>query len=87
MVERTGTFGGRGASSLKEAIARREKATYKRAKVNEYEYMDGMAESLNKEIKANVDPYWRNHASLKGKKFSPYLCPYRDNGSFSHHQV
>ena len=52
---------------MKEAIARREKNQYKRAQVNKLEYMDGMAESLNKEIKANVDPYWRNHASLKGQ--------------------
>ena len=58
---------------MKEAIARREKATYKRAKINEYEYMDGMAESLNKEIKANVDPYWRNHASLKGMKIVSHI--------------
>ena len=31
--------------------------------------MDTMQESLNKEILASVAPNWRNHASLKGKKF------------------
>ena len=39
-----------GTSSLKEAIARREKAQYKRSQTNKLEYMDSMQESLNKEI-------------------------------------
>ena len=60
----------RGASSLKEAIARRERAQYKRVQANKLDYMDTMQESLNKEIQASVFPYWRNHASLKGKSTS-----------------
>ena len=39
-----------GASSLKEAIQRREKSQYKRVQTNKLEYMDTMQESLNKEI-------------------------------------
>ena len=54
-------------SSLKEAIARRERGQYKRVQANKLQYMDSMAESLNKEIQSSVMPYWRNHASLKGK--------------------
>ena len=57
----------RGASSLKEAIARREKSQYKRVQANKLEYMDSMQESLNKEIQDSVFPHWRNHNSLKGK--------------------
>ena len=56
-----------GLSGLKDAIARREKSQYKRVQANKLEYMDSMQESLNKEIQASVNPYWRNHASLKGK--------------------
>mgnify|MGYP000663283563 CR=1 FL=1 len=41
---------GRGSSSLKEAIARRERAQYKRVQANKLDYMDSMQESLNKEI-------------------------------------
>ena len=67
-----GAVGGGGgaaqrSSSLKEAIARRERSQYKRVAANKLEYMDGMQTSLNKEIQASVFPYWRNHASLKGK--------------------
>ena len=58
---------GRGSSSLKEAIQRRERGGYKRTVVSKLEYMDTMQESLNKEIQASVFPYWRNHPSLKGK--------------------
>ena len=29
-------------------------------------YLDGMQESLNKNIHENIEPYWRNHQSLKG---------------------
>ena len=50
-VNRTTTFSkSRGGSSLKEAIARREKSQYKKVQANKLEYMDGMQESLNKEI-------------------------------------
>ena len=56
------------SSSLKEAIARRERSQYKRVAANKLEYMDGMQASLNKEIQASVFPYWRNHNSLKGKR-------------------
>ena len=55
------------SASLKEAIARRERAQYKRVQANKLEYMDTMQESLNKEIQASVFPHWRNHNSLKGK--------------------
>ena len=51
----------RGTSSLKEAIARREKNQYRRTQTNKLEYMDSMQESLNKEIQQSVFPYWRNH--------------------------
>ena len=43
-------MGGRGSSSLKEAIQRRERGGYKRTAVSKLEYMDTMQESLNKEI-------------------------------------
>ena len=67
-VNRTTTFSkSRGGSSLKEAIARREKSQYKKVQANKLEYMDGMQESLNKEIQDSVFPHWRNHNSLKGK--------------------
>ena len=29
--------------------------------------MDKMSEALNKNMEKNINPYWRNHASLKGK--------------------
>ena len=68
-VNRKSTFSmGRGTSSLKEAIARREKGQYRKVHANKFEYMDSMQESLNKEIQSSVNPYWRNHASLKGKQ-------------------
>ena len=41
---------GKGSSSLKEAIARRERSQYKRVQANKLDYMDSMQESLNKEI-------------------------------------
>ena len=70
--------GGRGGmNSLKEAIQRRERSQYKRVQANKLEYMDGMQESLNKEIQASVFPHWRNHNSLKGKK--TFILLY-DNG-------
>ncbi len=59
---------GRASSGLKEALMRHEKKKTSRIKANKLEYMDGMQESLNKEIQASINPYWRNHASLKGKK-------------------
>ena len=62
-----GGFNANRSSSLKEAIARRERSQYKRVAANKLEYMDGMQASLNKEIQASVFPYWRNHASLKGQ--------------------
>ena len=68
-VNRAGTFSkGRQVSSLKEACQRREKNQLKRVQVNKLEYMDSMQESLNKQIQDSVNPYWRNHASLKGKQ-------------------
>ena len=43
MVEaKRGMGSARGTSSLKEAIARREKAQYKRSQTNKLEYMDSM---------------------------------------------
>ena len=39
--------------------------------------MDSMQENLNKEILNNVFPYWRNHASLKGKQsdlITAWMC-------------
>lgn len=62
-----GGFNANRSSSLKEAIARRERSQYKRVAANKLEYMDGMQASLNKEIQSSVFPYWRNHASLKGQ--------------------
>ena len=59
---------GRASSGLKEALMRHEKKKTSRIKANKLEYMDGMQESLNKEIQQSINPYWRNHASLKGKK-------------------
>ena len=55
------------ASSLKEAISRRQRDQYRRFQANKFEFMDSMQESLNKEIQQSVFPYWRNHQSLKGK--------------------
>ena len=49
-LKKRGLGSARGASSLKEAIARREKSAYKRTQTNKLEYMDSMQESLNKEI-------------------------------------
>ena len=48
--KRKGFGGGGTASSLKAAIERRERATYKKMQANKFEYMDSMQESLNKEI-------------------------------------
>ena len=62
-----GGFNANRSSSLKEAIARRERGQYKRVAANKLDYMDGMQASLNKEIQNSVFPYWRNHASLKGQ--------------------
>ena len=45
-----GGFNANRSSSLKEAIARRERSQYKRVAANKLEYMDGMQASLNKEI-------------------------------------
>ena len=67
MEAKKGINSSRGTSSLKEAIARREKDSYRRTQTNKLEYMDSMQESLNKEIQQSVFPYWRNHNSLKGK--------------------
>ena len=64
---RTTNFSRAGMSSLKEAIARREKSQYKRVQANKLTYMDSMQESLNKEIQSTVFPHWRNHDSLKGR--------------------
>ena len=49
-LKKKGLGSARGSSSLKEAIARREKSQYKRTQTNKLEYMDSMQESLNKEI-------------------------------------
>ena len=38
----------------------------KRGQSNYTKYLDGMQESLNKNIQENIFPYWRNHNSLKG---------------------
>ena len=42
MEGKRGMGSARGASSLKEAIQRREKNQYKRAQTNKLEYMDSM---------------------------------------------
>ena len=53
-------------SLLKEACRRRPLATMKRGQANYTKYLDGMQESLNKNIEDNIFPHWRNHNSLKG---------------------
>lgn len=35
--------------------------------------MDRMSEALNKNMEKNVFPYWRNHASMKGKFYFEVL--------------
>ena len=75
---------GRGSSGLKEALMRHEKKKISRVKANKLEYMDGMQESLNKEIQQSINPYWRNHASLKGKKTQLVTVPIIINHNSNH---
>ena len=56
-------------SLLKEACKRRPLASMKRNQANYVKYLDGMQESLNRNVQENIFPYWRNHNSLKGNVF------------------
>ncbi len=55
-----------GLNMLKEACVKRPLNDQKRSQTNYLTYLDTMQENLNKNIQANVFPYWRNHPSLKG---------------------
>lgn len=52
---------------VKLLISENRRANLNKNQIDYQQYMDKMEKQLNQNILDNIRPYWRNHASLKGK--------------------
>jgi hypothetical protein len=52
---------------VKQYIAQNRRVNLGRSQLNCQQYMDRLDAAVNKNILDNIRPYWRNHASQKGK--------------------
>ena len=66
-----------GEGEAKVYLSQNRKSTMGRNQLSYQKYMDKMNQSLNQCITDNIDPYWRDHQSLKGK----YTHSITDNSS------